>query len=64
MATAKAAAQRKAATRQAKASPKAYVAVRAFTLASTGEVFLIGEPFAGTDAQAKALMERGYVREE
>lgn len=62
MPTAKAAAPKKAA-RQARAERKAYVVLRAFTLASTGEVHLIGEGFAGTDAQAARLMELGYIGE-
>ncbi|MCI6844148.1 MAG: hypothetical protein MR874_05250 [Coriobacteriaceae bacterium] len=56
----KAAAPKKAA-RQAEA--KAYVVLRAFTLSSTGEAFLVGEDFAGTDAQVATLMELGCIGE-
>ena len=37
--------------------------LRAFTLASTGEVHLIGEGFAGTAAQAATLKGLGYIGE-
>lgn len=56
----KAAAPKKAA-RQAEA--KAYVVLRAFTLSSTGEAFLVGEEFSGTPAQVRALLARGRIRE-
>lgn len=60
MATAKAAAPRKAATGRDKA---AYVVVRAFTLRSDGSAHLVGETFAGTAAQAKTLLALGMIRE-
>lgn len=62
MPSSKASAPRKAA-RQAKAEPKSYVVLRAFTLASTGEVHLIGEDFVGTAAQAATLKGLGYIEE-
>ena len=60
MATAKAAAPRKAATGRDKAG---YVVTKAFTLRSDGSAHLVGERFDGTAAQAKALLALGMVRE-
>lgn len=63
MATAKAAAPRKAATAPKGAGGAATAEVlRAFTLASTGRSWLVGETFEGTESQVKALAERGFVR--
>lgn len=60
MATAKAAAPRKAATGRDRAE---YVVTRAFTLRSDGSAHLVGERFDGTAAQAKALLALGMIRE-
>ena len=60
MATAKAAAPKKAATSHSRA---AYVVVRAFTLRSDGSAHLVGETFDGTAAQAKTLLALGMIRE-
>lgn len=65
MATAKAAAPRKAATAKAATGRDGagYVVTHAFTLRSDGSAHLVGERFDGTAAQAKVLLALGMVRE-